>query len=202
MHLTNLHIISTGQEMFLENLRNFKMSWLPYFQPICIQVFTVMFEIFYSFFWDWVNTVLWSSSLKMFTTSKFPLPLGGSFESGVLAMRQVGDRGSSSVAGKTNGPGSLPAEGDRGSEVIWYRRPGDFRRWRSWIYKVIINLPPMVSALECAVYHQLVNGGLLASAHADWQWGCGILRSLPLPACRHLPFCFLILPFSGKVLEV
>ena len=61
--------VSTGQEMFLENLRNFKVSLLPYFTTQNFhQIFTVLFEICYSFFWNQVPDFPFKKDLPVIFT--------------------------------------------------------------------------------------------------------------------------------------
>ena len=48
--------ILTVQEMFRWKLQQFKISYLPYFSSDFNQIFTVLFEMFYSFYW--INLIL------------------------------------------------------------------------------------------------------------------------------------------------
>ena len=50
--------IRTGQEMFSEKIRNFKMSQLPYFLSDFHHFCTNLWGNFYSFFWNYVNSGL------------------------------------------------------------------------------------------------------------------------------------------------
>ena len=50
--------IRTGQEMFSEQIWNFKMSQLPYFLSDFHHFCTNLWGNFYSFFWNYVNSGL------------------------------------------------------------------------------------------------------------------------------------------------